>query len=431
MKSSIENQSGGPPIPEGSSQRIADGRRSIGPRELIVLLAVLMSMVALAVDIMLPAFADIRGEFGLAPDSTEAAGIITAFFIGLAVTQLVFGLAADRFGRRPMLYAGLAIYVVGTVISMLAPSLGWLLVGRFIWGAGAASPRVLTLSILRDVYSGERMARAMSFVMAIFILIPVVAPSLGAVLTDWISWRGAVGFTLVVATALGLWILRLPETLHSENQIRLTVPDIATAAKTVVTNRSTMAYTLMYTVLFGVFASYLASSELILADVFDLGDEFPVIFGALSLVMGVAVFVNGSLVGRVGLFRLINIVLLAYIVLAGAMTALAVVSGGSPPFWSFALVLSAVLAAHALLIPNLNTAAMIPMAPVAGTASAIIGTIGTAVGAVIGAFIDRIFDGTVTPLSVSFLVAGVAALVMSRWAREVVPKSEETVGGDR
>lgn len=395
---------------------VSDGRRSIGGREVIALLAMVMAIVALAVDIILPAFADIRADFGLAPDSTAAAGLITTFLLGLAVSQVFYGVLADRFGRKPILYTGIALYIAGALASAFAPDMGWLLAARFVWGAGAAAPRILTLSVLRDIYSGERMARAMSFVMAIFILVPVVAPSLGAVLTNWITWRGAVGFTVVVAVLVGIWTLRLPETLRPENRLELTRSDVLRAAKVVLTNRITVGYMLAFTALFGSFASYLASSELIFSDVFGLADEFPVIFGALSVVMGVAVFVNGSMVERVGLRRLINLVMIGYLVAAVALNILSFATDGKPPFWLFAVSLAVVFSMHALLIPNMNSAAMIPMASVAGTASAIIGTVATAGGALLGAVIDRAYDGTVAPLSLGFLALGIVAWLLCRSA---------------
>lgn len=395
---------------------VSDGRRSMGGREVIGLLAMVMAIVALAVDIILPAFADIRADFGLAPDSTAAAGLITTFLLGLAVSQVFYGVLADRFGRKPILYTGIALYIVGALASAFAPGLGWLLAARFVWGAGAAAPRILTLSVLRDIYSGERMARAMSFVMAIFILIPVVAPSLGAVLTSWITWRGAVGFTVVVAVLIGIWTLRLPETLRPENRLELTWSDVAQAARTVLTNRVTVGYMLAFTALFGSFASYLASSELIFSDVFGLAEEFPVIFGALSVVAGIAVLVNSRLVERIGLQRMIRLVMIGYLISAVALNVISVLTAGVPPFWLFAAGLAVVFSMHALLIPNLNSAAMIPMASVAGTASAIIGTVATAGGALLGTVIDRAYDGTVAPLSLGFLVLGVVAWLLCRSA---------------
>jgi len=395
---------------------VSDGRRTMGGRELIAVLALVMSIVALAVDIMLPAFADIRAEFGLAADSTAAAGLITTYLLGLAVSQLVFGVLADRFGRKPVLYAGIGLYIVGALASALAPGLGWLLAARFLWGVGAASPRILTLSVLRDVYSGERMARAMSFVMAIFILIPVVAPSIGAVITDWVGWRGVIFSTVLVALLVGSWTLRLPETMNPENRLDLSWADMARAGRIVLTNRMTVGYMLSFAALFGGFASYLASSELIFADVFGLADEFPLIFGALAVVMGVAALINGFLVERVGLRRLINLVMAGYLVAAAGLVLLSVATRGVPPFWAFAILMATLLSMHALLIPNMNSAAMIPMAPVAGTASAIIGTVATAGGALLGAVIDRAYDGTVTPLIFSFLILGLVAWGLSRYA---------------
>ncbi len=415
-----------PAIPTEPVQRveITDGRKTVNSHELTTLLALAMSLVALAIDILLPAFADIRAAFELPPNSTAAAGLITAFLLGLAVTQVVYGVLADRFGRKPMLYLGLGLYIAGALASTIAPTLEWLLIARFVWGAGAASPRILTLSILRDVYSGERMAKAMSFVMALFILVPVVAPSLGAVLTAWITWRGAVGFTVLVALLVGVWLVRLPETLHHENRIDLTYSDVMRAGTLVLTNRITMGYTLGFTALFGGFVSYLASSELILAEVFGLGEQFPLIFGGLATVMGVAVLANGSLVERVGLSRLLNTAMVGYLVAAASLALLTALTSGVPPFWLFATNLAAVLAMHSLLIPNMSTAAMIPMGPVAGTASAIIATVSTALGAVIGAAIDRAFDGTVAPLSTSFLVLGIIAWGLTRWADAALQRSQ-------
>jgi DHA1 family bicyclomycin/chloramphenicol resistance-like MFS transporter len=411
----------GPPAKRSGLIEVSDGRRSMGGREVIGLLAMVMAIVALAVDIILPAFADIRADFGLATDSTAAAGLITTFLLGMALSQVFYGVLADRFGRKPILYTGIALYIAGALASAFAPSLGWLLAARFVWGAGAAAPRVLTLSVLRDIYSGERMAKAMSFVMAIFILVPVVAPSLGAVLTSWITWRGAVGFTVVVAVLVGIWTLRLPETLRPENRLDLTWADVGRAARIVLTNRVTVGYMLAFTALFGSFASYLASSELIFADVFGLAEEFPVIFGALAVVMGVAVLINGNLVERVGLQKLIRLVMIGYLISAVALNVISLLTGGVPPFWLYAVGLAVVFSMHALLIPNMNAAAMIPMASVAGTASAIIGTVATAGGALLGAVIDRAYDGTVAPLSLGFLVLGLVAWLLCRSAEAGMP----------
>ncbi len=395
---------------------ITDGVRSVGRREFIGLLAMMMAIIALSVDLMLPAFGDIRAEFGLAADSNALAGLITMYLLGLAVAQVVYGVLSDRYGRRPIIYTGLAIYIAGAAASALAPTLGWLLVGRFVWGIGSAAPRVITLSVVRDTHEGDQMAKVMSFIMAIFILVPVFAPTLGALLTAWLSWRGMFGFTVLAAIAVWLWALRLPETLHPENRRSRGWSQVVIAGRTVLSTRSTMAYTAALTFMFGVFASYLATSELIFSEVFGRGEQFPVIFGVLASVMGVGMLANGRLVERLGLVRLIRSVTIAYLVVTSGLVGLAIVSEGVPNFYVFSTGLMMAFACHALLIPNLNSAAMTPMGAVAGTASAVTGTLSLAGGALIGAVIDRAFNGTVTPLSVAFLLGGVGAWVFTRLA---------------
>ncbi len=394
-----------------------DGRRAIGRGEFITLMALLMSIAALSVDLMLPAMGDIRDQFGLEPDSTAVAGLVTAFILGMAVSQIVYGILADRFGRKPLIYAGLAIFLIGATASVFAPSFGFLLVARFVWGLGAAGPRVLTLSIVRDTHEGSEMAKLMSFILAVFVLVPAIAPSIGAVLTDWISWRGTFGFAVVVALIVGVWSLRLPETLRPEHQRQIGFRNVVESARIVVTNRVTALVTLGLSVLFGAFLSYIASSELIFTEVFDSGDSFPLIFGGVALVMGVGMLANSWLVGRFGLTTLIHVMVVGYVIAATLMATLAVSTNGRPGLWAFVFGLGLLVLFQSLLIPNLNTVAMIPMGAVAGIASAIIGTVSTGLAALIGASIDRLFDGTVTPLSVAFAVAAWLTFLVVRLAR--------------
>jgi DHA1 family bicyclomycin/chloramphenicol resistance-like MFS transporter len=375
------------------------------------LIAMMMALPALSIDLILPAFDDIRGEFGLAADSSETAGIVTVFLLGLALPQLVYGPLSDRFGRKPIIYAGFALFTVGAVGAAISSSLGLILLSRFVWGLGAAAPRVITLSIVRDSYEHERMAQVMSFVMAVFVLVPIVAPSVGAGIISIVPWRGVFWFCVAFMAAIALWAIRLPETLDPANRLDLRWDGIRNAVATVVRNRQTMGYTVALTFLNGVFVSYLASSELIWDDVFDRGDQFPLIFGGLAIVLGSAVLTNGLIVRRVGVLRLVHLVVAGYVVAAFAMLTIALLNDGRPGFWVFLGTLAVPLAMQGLLIPNLNTAAMTPMGKVAGTASAVIGAVSTAFGALLGLIIDRSFDGTVTPLSVAFVTAGVAALI--------------------
>jgi DHA1 family bicyclomycin/chloramphenicol resistance-like MFS transporter len=380
------------------------------------MMSMAMACTALGIDLMLPAFGDIRQAFGLAPDSTAVAGIVTAYFVGLALGQVLWGPIADRYGRKATLYAGLAVYMAGAATSALAPSLGVLYAARFAWGIGAAGPRVAALAVVRDSFDGERMARAMSFIMAVFVLVPVVAPSLGAAILAFASWRWVFAFGVIYAAALMVWLRRLPETLREEHRSPLEFTRVLRAAGFVVGNRQTVGYTLALTALFGVFSSYLASSEIIVSEVFDRGPAFPLIFGGLAAVMGAAMLLNGAVVSRFGVRRMVHAVMVAFVVWALALTAYARVHDGVPPFWPFMVSLALMLTLYALLFPNINTIALDPMGSVAGMAAAVTGFVTFAVGASLGAILDRTMGDSVTPLTVGFLALGAAAVLFVLWA---------------
>ena len=404
------------PPPTGSPILPA-ARRDPGRVELIALLAMSMALAALGIDLMLPAFGAIRADLGLAADSTAVTGLVTAYFLGLALGQLVYGPLADRFGRRPTLFLGYAVYAVGALAAALLPSLGWLLVARFVWGLGAAGPRVITLAVVRDRWEGEGMARAMSFIMAVFILVPIVAPTLGATVVTVVSWRWLFGGCVVAAAVMTVWAARrLPETLTENNRRDLNFGRIMAAGREVATHRQTAAYTLAMTALYGVFTSYLGSSEVIYAEVFDARELFPYLFGGLAAVMGVAMLVNALVVDRFGTRRFAHGVLVGYLLAASLLVGIAVVTNGVPPLWLFMVGMGLMLSSHALLIPNFNTIAMHPMGAIAGTASSVIGAVQLATGALLGAVLDRLFDGTILPLSLGFLGYGIIAVGLVLWA---------------
>lgn len=378
-----------------------------------MLMAMTIALTALAIDLMLPAFDDMRADLDLTPGSTETGAIITVFFFGLAIAQLAYGPLADRFGRKPTVYWGLLVFSIGAIGAALADTLGLLLVFRFIWGIGAAGPRVIALSVIRDIYEGDRMARVMSFITAVFIFVPVVAPSVGAVLLEVISWRVLFALCALMAGAVALWLLRLPETLDERHRMdRLQARTIGRAARIVVTNRQAVGYTLGMTMVFGALISYLAGSELVWDEVYGRGEQFPLIFGALAAAIGLAILLNGVIVDRVGARRIVHGALFGYVALAGAALAVALVADGVPNFWLFVVLLGVALGAHGLFIPNARSIAILPLGEVAGTASAIIGAFSVLGAAIIGTLTEDLFDGTVTPMIGAFFVGALGALVV-------------------
>lgn len=395
----------------------------LGRIEFTMILSMLMAATALAIDLMLPAFGVMRADFGLASDSNAIAPVVTFFFLGLALGQLFWGPLSDALGRKRILYAGLAVYIAGAVGAAFAPSLGFLFAMRFIGGLGAAGTRVIAISVVRDTYEGEQMAKVMSYVMALFILIPIIAPTIGAGLLTIGSWQFIFLVIAGFGIAVGVWALRLPETLEVPRRIPLDVRALGAAIARVGTNRFTMGLTLARTALFAFFASYLASSQLIIDDVFGLDDWFPVIFAAMAAVTGLGMLVNARLLDRFSLRTIIGTVLAAFLVAAAVFVAMAIVTGGTPPFWLFMVTYLPIVACNALMIPNLNSAAMIPMGAVAGTAAAVTGTVSTLGGAVFGAGIDSLYNGTITPFAISGAVMVAIAYSFFRWADTIWDKA--------
>ncbi len=391
---------------------IADSRVRPGRaegREFILLVTALMAMGALAIDLMLPAFPDMRAEFGMEPGASQVSWVITAFFLGLAVGPWLYGPVSDRYGRRRPLFVGLGLYVAGALIATVAPSFGWIVASRFLWGLGAAAPRSLSLAMVRDRYEGDAMARLMSMIMAVFLLVPILAPSIGAGLNLVLPWRVVFWFPAVVGLALLAWAQRLPETLTPERQRPFTRAALSEATRLVMTNRQTLCFMLAMTCLMGVMTGFLANSELILEDVYGYGDYFPLFFGSVAVMLAMSSLNNARLVGRLGLTRLVRRLAAAGLALVVVFDVVSFTNGGRPNFWLFAVSVAAVVPVAQGLVPNCNSAAMLPLPHVAGTASSIIATITTAGGALLGGLVSTSFDGTVRPFAVGATVLLTAA----------------------
>jgi DHA1 family bicyclomycin/chloramphenicol resistance-like MFS transporter len=391
--------------------------RRLSNRHFTVLISMMMALTSIAIDLMLPAFDDIRAYFGLPEGATQVAQIVTTFFLGMALAQYFYGPLADRFGRKPVLYAGLGIYAFGALGALVAPTLDLVLVFRFIWGVGAAGPRVVTTSMVRDYYSGDRMSRTMSYIMAVFIMVPVVSPTIGAGLISIFPWQSVFAFCLLFATIIGIWAaFVLPETLDPADRRPIDGRAIWATTREVLTNRITIGYTIAMTMTFSVFISYLASSELIFGEFYGKAAQFPLIFGGISVVMGIAMLTNAQLVERVGTRRLTHLMAVGYVVAAAVITTVTIAAGGRLSFWPFVACLAVLIVFHAVLMPNLNTIAMLPMGHIAGTAAAVIGTVSMAGGAFLGSIINGMYTDSALPLIVGFLVFGILTLAAVTWA---------------
>ncbi len=402
-------------------------------REYRAFLGLAMASAAISIDLLLPAFGEMRRHFGLADSSPATAGLITTFLVGMGLGPLPFGVFSDRFGRRSTLRYACALFVVSAVACAFAPSLMLMKVARFSWGFGAAGLRVASTAMIRDRHSGASMAREVAFAMTVFMLVPIFAPVFGAGLIEILPWRSVFVTCALFGVVLAAWSTRIGETLPHDHRQPFDLRQIPRAASAIVGSRPALAYTLAMIPLFGVFSSYLASSERVVGDVFDRPGWFPYVFGVSAVLMGAASLASGHNVQRIGLQRLILGASICYAVASAAVLALSRATDGRPGFWIYFALFGVVLVCHNVMIPNMNAAAMMPVGHVAGTAAAIMAMLATAGGAVIGSRIDAGFDGTVGPVSAAFLISALVVLALAWWAHPTAGgrrPAAATPGGD-
>lgn len=367
-----------------------------------------MALMAVGLDLILPGFAEVRSAFDLGDGSNQVGQVITFYFFGLAIAQLVWGPLADRFGRKPVLYAGVGIYVIGAAASALAPTFEALLAARVFWGMGAAGARVCATAIIRDRFVGDRMAKAMSQIMAVFVLVPVVAPSVGALILRVLPWQAVFWASALWAVGAALWSLRLEETLDPAHVRELSLSQVTRSYIEVARVPVTLGYTIATMFLQVAFTLYLANSELIIGEIFGRPGQFPVIFGVVAIGFGLAAFLNSRLVERFGMDRMIGSVLIASVTGAALLVLVSVLGDGLPSFWLFMPLTGFVLSTFMLLMPNMNTAALTPVGHIAGSASALTSAIRIGVGSAIAGVITRWIDDSVTPFAIAVLVTVLA-----------------------
>ena len=404
--------------PESSSDTVerAPGRPMLGAGEFVPLVALLMALVALSIDAMLPALPAIGSDLGAA-QRNDVQLVVTALFLGLGIGQLLFGPLSDFIGRKPAICAGLALFMAGCIVSILAPTFEAMLAGRVLQGIGVAAPRIVSVALVRDQYEGRRMARVMSFVMAMFILVPAIAPALGQGIMWIADWR-AIFLTLFAAAAIaGIWLmLRQPETLPAGRRMRFSFRALGGAALEVLRTRTAMGYTLAVGFTFAPFVAYLSVAQQIFQDAYGVGSLFPVYFGALALGFGVTSLVNSRLVMRYGMRRLSSLAAAGTTLISLASFAGAFAFDGLLPLWMFVVSLMLVFAAVGLLFGNLNALAMQPLGHIAGVGAALVALISTLISVPLGGLIGYSFDGTLYALLGSFALFGACTLVAIRWA---------------
>ncbi|WP_274629126.1 multidrug effflux MFS transporter [Arvimicrobium flavum] len=393
-------------------QRSAPSQAAFGiPQwEFITIAAALMALNALAIDIMLPGLQEIGASLGV-ENENHRQYVISAYFAGLAFALLAYGPSSDRFGRRAPLLFGLGVYIVAAFAAAFSTDFTTLLVLRFIQGIGAASTRVIAVSMVRDRFGGRQMAEIMSLIFMVFMVIPVVAPGIGQIVMLFAEWHWIFICMAVIALAIMAWAaIRLPETLPAEHRRPMDIGSVGRGFAAVLTNRLSLFYTLASTILFGALFGFINSAQQVYVGIYGLGVWFPVIFAAIAGMMAVSSFLNSRLVGTLGMRRLSHGALLGFLGVSVIWLAWSLV--GVIPLAAFVLLFAAAMFQFGWIGSNFNAIAMEPLGHIAGTAASVQGFFQTLGGGLIGAFIGQSFDGTTTPLAAGFCGVALLGLTM-------------------
>jgi DHA1 family bicyclomycin/chloramphenicol resistance-like MFS transporter len=394
---------------------MASGAGRSSPVEFIVLIALIISLVALAIDAMLPALPLIAADLGV-QRVNDSQYVISLFFAGMALGQMFFGPLSDSVGRRPAIISGFALFALGCLLSIFAVNYEQMLLGRLLQGIGAAGPRIVSIALVRDQFKGREMARVMSFVMTVFILVPVFAPALGQLVLIVADWRFIFVMFLLLVLILVLWFwIRQPETLAQQQRVPFSFTQLTLDIVAIYQIRSSLGYTLAMGFIFGGFIGYLSSSQQIFQMQYQLHELFPVYFGILACAIGFASLCNASLVMRFGMRRLSSYAMSGICLLSVPFLLLAEMQDGHPPLYQLMAYLLPLFFCFGILFGNLNALAMEPLGHIAGLGSALVGSVSTLMSVVFGVIVANAYDQTVIPLVVGFAVLGLAGLMTMRW----------------
>ncbi len=396
--------------------------------EFVALMASLMSIAALALDALLPAL-DIIGLAVGTSNPADLQLLIIMFFLGLGVGPLLFGPVSDSIGRKPVVYLGFALFVLASFICIFAVNLEMMIAGRILQGVALSAPRTISIAMVRDSYSGDHMARIMSFVTAVFILVPIIAPASGKFILDRYNWEAIFYAQVFFSILVCLWFWRRqPETLKPRMRIPFSSHIFMDGLKELVTFRITVAFTLISGFITGSFLVYLSTAQQIFQDQYNLKEQFPYIFAGLALTIGTAIFLNGSFVMRFGMQNMITASLLAFFGISLAYILL-FYDSPNPGAWVLLMFFGLQFFAIGFLFGNLRAIAMEPVGHIAGIGAAITGLVSTLMAVPISAFLGRYVTETALPIFIGFLVCSTLSLGILGYIRMTTlrGKPEEVV----
>ena len=402
-----------------SDAQVADKpQRRLAEKEFIALFALMMSLTALSMDAMLPAFPQIAASLAIV-DYQQTQWIVSAMILGMVFGEIVFGPLSDAIGRKKSILIGVSIYLLGSVIALLATSIEVFLLGRMIQGFGVAGPKIASRALVRDLYKGAAMARIMSFVMMVFILVPMLAPSLGQLVIKVADWRWIFALLMIQASVAGGWLLlRQPETLLKENRVPLNRKRLMADVRIILSRRDVMAFTILLGCIFGGLMLYISTAQSIFQDVYDTGDRFPLFFAMLAIGSSIINFSNGKIVLRVGMLRCVIGALSVMFLTAFILLVAAFFFDGVPPFVLFMGLGMVMFSCLGMVFGNVNAIELEPLGNMAGLGASLISSLSSLIAIVLATIAGQFYNFTVIPLASGFVIFSLIALIMLNYGHK-------------
>jgi DHA1 family bicyclomycin/chloramphenicol resistance-like MFS transporter len=371
--------------------------------EFVAMMASLMSIVALAIDALLPALDYIGFSIGTTK-SSDTQLLITMIFLGLGLGPLLFGPISDSLGRKPVVFMGFSIFIIASIICIFSESLLWMVFGRILQGVGLSAPRTIAIAMVRDSYKGDYMARIMSFITVVFLLVPIIAPAMGKFVLDHYNWQAIFYIQLIFSVLVSYWFWkRQPETLPLEKRIKFTSHIFPDGLKELFKFKKTIAFTIISGFITGSFMVYLSASQQVFHTQYNLREEFPFIFAGLAIAIGMATFLNGTLVVKYGMEKIINRALFTFFGVS-LLYIILFYNTPNPSVYILLTFFAMQFFSIGFLFGNLRAMAMEPIGHIAGIGAAITGFISTMMAVPISIYIGKFVDDTALPLFIGFLV---------------------------
>lgn len=392
-----------------SNPKVSPRTRTMGTRETIAMMALVMALQALAIDAMLPALGDIARSLAV-PDPNERQLVIGVFLLASGFAALIPGALADRYGRRPILLACIGVYVLFSLACAVVTSFDMLLTMRVLQAMGCGGLAVLPVAVIRDRFSGDQMAKQMSMISVVFLVVPMLAPSIGQVVLLFAGWRWIFVFLAAMGCLMGAWVMiRLPETLRPEYRQPIKLGSIANNMLGTVINRPSIGYVIGGALTFGALIGYVNCSQQLVGEHFGAGATFPLLFGVSAMMMAVANFSNSRIVERFGARRVSHTAILAFIAVSMVQTWVA--SWPTQTLWQFMPLIITNLILIGFIGANFGSIALQPFERTAGSASSMQSFLRTVIGSIVGIAIGQAYDGTAHPLAIGLLATGIFALL--------------------